>query len=78
MPNKPKTAPTDIAVADPGGPWGPRPPLSPIFEAPDFIQRPKLHLCTLKYFQKIFALLRSAYHSNSQLTYFDQKVTKKF
>ena len=36
-----------IPVADPGGPRGPGPP-APIFEAPDYIPRPKLHLFTLK------------------------------
>ena len=36
------------AVADPGGPWGPGPPLDPKFEAPDYILRPKLHLLTHK------------------------------
>ena len=35
------------SVADPGG-WGHGPPLAPIFEAPDYILRPKLHLFTLK------------------------------
>ena len=31
-----------------GGARGPGPPLAPIFEAPDYILRPKLHLFTLK------------------------------
>ena len=37
-----------LPVADPGGARGPGPPLAPIFEAPDYILRPKLHLFTLK------------------------------
>ena len=37
-----------FSVADPGGGPGDPAPLAPIFEAPDHILRPKLHLFTLK------------------------------
>ena len=52
-----------------------------IFEAPDYILRPKLHLFTLKYqkkFQKFFTSLRSAYYFNSQLTYLIKNIKKLF
>ena len=36
---------TILSAADPGGAQA---PIAPIFEAPDYILRPKLHLFTLK------------------------------
>ena len=55
----------DYPVADPAGGPG---PLAPIFEAPDYILRPKLHLFYTQItekFSKKFASLRSAYYFNS-------------
>ena len=63
-----------LAVADPGGALGAQAPPSPHFWGPRLYSEAQIapFYTQQKNVQKIFALLRSAYYFNSQLTYFDQ------
>ena len=62
------------AVADPGGPRGPRLPQPPFLRHQIIFWGPNctfLHSNNRKIFKIKFVSLRSAYYFNSQLTYFD-------